>query len=74
MSNWKIWGATSDAQLMAQAKYDYNHTKAFSMKLNLRTDRDVIYWLRKQKSKQGAIKKLIRDEIDRSGFIIPPAE
>ena len=35
------------------------------MKLNTRTDLDIIKWLYNQKSKQGAVKKLIRQEIAR---------
>ena len=35
------------------------------MKLNIHTDLDIIHWLWKQSSKQGAVKKLIREEIVR---------
>ena len=60
------WGICSDSQIIAQARYDANHTKRFSLKLNTRTDEDVIQWLYSQKSIQGAIKQLIRDEIARN--------
>lgn len=60
-----IWGTTSDSQLLAQARYDAAHTKSYSLKLNMKTDRDIIYWLRDKPSMQGAIKQLIRDEIKR---------
>ena len=57
------WGMTPFSQQKAQNKYDKNHTTGFYMKLNLHTDQDIIRWLWKQKSKQGAIKKLIRKEL-----------
>lgn len=74
MSNWlSSWGTTSEAQLRAQALYDSTHTTSVSLKLNNRTDQDIIQWLRKQKSKQGAIKQAIRNEIDRTdgGQLLP---
>ena len=60
-----IIGCTSDSQLRAQAWYDSRNTKSYSLKLNLKTDADIIGWLRKKKSVQGAIKELIREEIRR---------
>lgn len=59
------WGITSDSQNRAQAVYDRKNTVRLSMKLNIRTDKDIILWIRNQKSMQGTIKKLIRDEIAR---------
>ena len=61
----KYWVDSTTARNISQAKYDQIHTTGFYMKLNLRTDMDIIQWLQKQPSKQGAIKKLIRDEIER---------
>lgn len=61
----KDWFDTLDAQNKKQAKYDKNNTKKYSIKLNLHTDKDIIEWLDIQKSKQGAIKNLIRAEIER---------
>lgn len=63
MGNRILWGTTSEAQLRTQARYDSEHTKSVSLKLNNRTDQDILQWLCKQKSKQGAIKQAIRDEI-----------
>ena len=60
------WGVCSDSQIIAQSRYDSTHTRSFSLKLNTRTDKDIIQWLSKHKSMQGAIKQLIRDEIARS--------
>lgn len=62
------WGITSDSQIRAQAAYDRKNTSRLSMKLNNKTDRDIIEWIRKQKSMQGTIKKLIRNEIARENL------
>ena len=59
------WGICSGAQIRAQAKYDAEHTKRISLKLNLRTDQDIIKWTWGQRSIQGSIKRLIREEIAR---------
>lgn len=59
------WMESIEARTQAQAKYDKQHTTGFYMKLNLRTDVDIIRWLESQHSKQGSIKKLIREEIAR---------
>ena len=48
----------------AQDRYDRTNTKQFKMKLNLKTDADIIDWLAKQENKQGSIKSLIRKEIN----------
>lgn len=54
----------SEAQYKAQKKYDRIHTKQFMMKLHLDHDRDILDWLEVQDSKQGAIKALIRKQIE----------
>ena len=56
---------TSEAQIRAQAKYDKENTVRFSMKLNIHTDQDIIRWLWGQRSKQGSVKRLIREDIAR---------
>ncbi|MBR3430025.1 MAG: hypothetical protein IKG87_08010 [Clostridia bacterium] len=56
---------TSECQIRAQAKYDKEHTVRRSLKLNTRTDQDIIQWMWYQKSVQGSIKRLIREEIAR---------
>ena len=61
------FGITSESQIRAQAKYDAEHTTRISLKLNIRTDQDIIRWLWEQGSKQGSIKRLIREEIARMG-------
>jgi hypothetical protein len=59
------WIDSIQAHTQAQTKYDKNNTAGFYMKLNIHTDLDIIRWLWKQPSKQGAVKKLIREEIAR---------
>ena len=59
------WIDSIQAHTQAPARYDKNNTAGFYMKLNIHTDLDIIHWLWKQSSKQGAVKKLIREEIVR---------
>lgn len=65
MSRHSDWLDAIEAHTRSQAKYDREHTKGIYMKLNLRTDSDIIQWTWHQASVQGAIKKLIRDDIQR---------
>lgn len=54
-----------------QNSYDEFHTRQIKLKLNLKTDADILDWLTRMQSyrsgtsMQGAIKKLIRAEIAR---------
>lgn len=59
------WLDSLEARNRAQAKYDKEHTKGVYMKLNLRTDIDIIRWMWAQHSVQGSIKRLIREDISR---------
>lgn len=56
---------TSDAQLRAQEKYDRENTVGVYLKLNLVHDRDILAKLKRVKNRQGYIKQLIRDDIER---------
>lgn len=49
-----------------QEKYDRANTVQVKMKLNIKTDADILAWLDKQTSKQGAIKELIRKELNKT--------
>ena len=49
-----------------KAKYAEEHIRNFSLKLNDRTDQDILAWIAGLNNKQGTIKRLIRDEIQRS--------
>ena len=48
---------------LAQERYDSKNTKQFKMKLNTKTDADILAWLDTLDNKQGKVKQLIRDEI-----------
>lgn len=56
---------TSDAQKRAVAKYDAENTKSFLLKLNKKTDADIIAFLENQPNKMGYIKQLIRDDMQK---------
>lgn len=62
------WLDAMESRNKKQAKYDKNNTTGFYMKLNIHTDMDIIRWLWAQRSKQGAVKQLIRREIARGSF------
>lgn len=53
---------TSKAQARASAKYDKAHTKGIYLKLNTRTDADILSKLSKVGNVQGYIKQLIRED------------
>ena len=63
------WGITSESQIRAQDKYDKENTTRYSLKLNIHTDQDIIQWLWAQRSKQGSIKRLIREEIAKNNMV-----
>ena len=44
----------------ANARYNAKHTQFIGLKLNRNTDKDILEWLDKQESKQGAIKTAVR--------------
>ena len=46
-------------------KYDQTNTIKVSLKLNIKTDADIIAYLDSVENKQGTIKQLIRNEINR---------
>lgn len=54
----------SEAQKKAVARYDAKNTTKMCLKFNNGTDKDILDHLRKQKSKQGYIKKLIRQDME----------
>lgn len=57
------WQDQIEARTRSQARYDKEHCVRVSLKLNLERDSDIISWLNKQPSKQGAIKRLIMDAV-----------
>lgn len=52
-------------KFIAQARYDADHTVQIHLKLNTKTDADILAQLDAVESKQGYIKLLIRDDIKR---------
>ena len=59
---------TSDARKRAVAKYDAQNTKQIKLKLNLRSDHDILERLEEIGNVQGYIKQLIREDIERCGI------
>jgi len=57
---------TTEAQLRANAKYDAANTKKILLKLNIKTDDDILKRLDAVSNKQGYIKDLIRADIQRT--------
>lgn len=55
----------TEAQIRAQARYDKANTRQVHLKLNRRTDRDILEKLGSVPSKQGYIKALIRADLNR---------
>lgn len=58
-------GSSETRKYASQEKYDKANTVQVMMKLNKKTDADILSWLDNQKSKQGSIKELIRKAINK---------
>ena len=54
---------SSEAQVRASMKYDAKNTKQIHLKLNKKTDYDIIKFLENVENKQGLIKSLLRFHI-----------
>ena len=59
----------SESRLRANAKYDKTHTAGVFLKLNIETDKDILDKLSSVPNKQGYIKQLIRDDMNRTGSV-----
>ena len=55
----------NEARRRAQAKYNKANTKQVTLRLNKRTEADIIEWLEGLDNKQGYIKSLIRADMTR---------
>ncbi len=53
----------TDAKKRANAKYDAWHTQQVKLKLNTKTDADILNRLKQVETVQGYIKRLIREDI-----------
>lgn len=51
------------AERKAKTKYDQNNTVQIKLKLNLKTDYDILEALERSGNKQGYIKELIRADL-----------
>ncbi len=71
MSRKKMRSISAQIRVDQQNSYDESHTKQIKLKLNLKTDADILDWLHEKQSwksgtsMQGEIKRLIREEIAR---------
>ena len=54
---------TRESQKRASAKYDQNNTRQIKLKLNIRTDADILEKLDSVENKQTYIKELIRKDM-----------
>lgn len=57
----------SETKKRNNKKWDKNNTKSFSVKLFLKTDKDIIEHLQKIENKNAYIKQLIRKDIKNRG-------
>ena len=57
-----------------QMRYDSKNTRHYSIKMNLKTDADIVEMLAKQSSVQTYIKQLIRADIAAQTSEAPPGE
>ena len=60
----------SEAKKKSNARYDNKHTTQIKLKLNNKTDADILKRLRHVANKQGYIKALIRDDINKELYDI----
>lgn len=58
--------STREARRRAEKKYQAANTKLLQIRLNFRTDQDILDKLSEEESMSGYVKKLIRDDINRS--------
>lgn len=55
----------TERKLTPQERYDRNHIRRITLKLNITHDADILSWLDSQSNKQGAFKRLVREQIER---------
>lgn len=64
----KYYAENKDGMNKARQKYAKNHEKFISVRLNRTNDADIIARLEAASNKMGYIKRLIRDDIKRTGW------
>lgn len=57
--------STKEAKARASAKYDKENTKQIILKLNLKTDADILQKLESVPNRQGYIKDLIKADLNK---------
>lgn len=60
---------TSESQKRAQAKYDAANTKQVRLKLNTKTDADILERFDRCDNVQGYIKRLVRADIEKNKIV-----
>ena len=60
------WGQVPESQRKAAARYQREHTTLLTIRLNSRTDADILQYLWTVRNKSGLIKRLLRDEMTRT--------
>ena len=60
-------GSTPERIKRAVHKYDKENTRKMTFKFNRNTDADILEKLASVPNKQGYIKRLIRDDIEKNG-------
>lgn len=58
---------SSEAQKRASARYDAANTRQIKLKLNTKTDADILGFLDRLENIQGYIKSLIRQDMKKRG-------
>jgi uncharacterized protein (DUF4415 family) len=53
------------AEKRTKEKYDSKNTVQIKLKLNLKTDKDILEALKRSGNKQGYIKRLIREDLQK---------
>ena len=54
-------------EMTPQMRYQATHTRQIPLKLNLKTDADILKRLDEVENRQGYLKNLIREDIKRGG-------
>lgn len=59
------------AYYKSNAKWQKKNTKLETIRLNIYSDADIIKYLQTIDNKQGYLKALLREEMDKKGFVCP---
>ena len=59
------WDMVAESQRKANDRYQKSHIRQYNLRLNVRTDTDIIRFLDGTNNRQGLLKRLLREEIER---------